>query len=330
MSEVKNVTITVPVGLNGWQQTGSVVINGMKVEFPMGVETQVPETAAALLEKLIEEAKGNAAEGSVGKYKQYVTDADGNAAWEDRLAYKTTGEIVNLAPTELTAGDDGGDGTNESFSLLSPWAVDIEAGKTYDVTYNGTKYACPALAFDQEGLTGCLLGNGNLAGVDGGNPDAPFAMVCLPNSMQAIDWNIFGMLKPQDGATAVTLSVSRVGTTSKTFAPEYLPNAGGSVVTAHAKIADLTVNNIVLEGCDMSLADLNDAYLSGKTVQIMCSDGTQVLRGLVNASDTTNGRTVLQMDVPRGVMVGGFFVVGIMEKDGVVTFEQIGRVLANE
>lgn len=262
--------------------------------------------------------------------KQLVTDESGKAVWEDRLAYKTTAEIVNLAPTELTAGDDDGDGTNESFSLLSPWAVDIEAGKTYDVTYNGTKYACPALAFDQEGLTGCLLGNGNLAGVDGGNPDAPFAMVCLPNSMQAIDWNIFGMLKPQDGATAVTLSVSSVGTTYKTIDPEYLPNTGGSVVTAHAKIADLTVNNIVLEGCDMSLADLNAAYLSGKTVQIMCSDETRVLRGIVNVSANVNGRTVLQMDVPRDVMNGGFFVVGIMETDGVVTFEKIGRVLATE
>lgn len=154
--------------------------------------------------------------------KQLVTDADGKVAWEDRLAYKTTGEIVNLAPTELTAGDDNDDGTNGGFYLYSTWAVDIEAGKTYDVTYNGTKYACHALAFDQEGLTGCLLGNGNLAGVDGGNPDAPFMMICFPNSMQAIDWNIFGMLKPQDGATAVTLSVSSVGTTYKTIAPELL------------------------------------------------------------------------------------------------------------
>lgn len=330
MSEVKNVTITVPVGLNGWQQTGSVVINGMKVEFPMGVETQVPETAAALLEKLIEEAKGNAAEGSVGKYKQYVTDADGNVAWEDRLAYKTTAEIVNLAPTELTAGDDNDDGTNGGFYLYSTWAVDIEAGKTYDVTYNGTKYACPALAHELAGLTCCMLGNTNLEGVDGGNPDAPFAMICFPNSMQANDWPMLGILKPLDGATAVTLSVSSVGTTYKTIDPKYLPDTDGGVVTAHATITDHTTDRIALEGCDMSFSDLCYAYLSGKMVQIMCSDGTRVLRGLVNASNTINGRTVLQMDVPRDVMVGGFFVVGIMEIDGVVTFEKIGRVLANE
>ena len=149
MSEVKNVTITVPVGLNGWQETGSVVINGMKVEFPMGVETQVPETAAALLEKLIEEAKGNAAEGSVGKYKQYVTDESGNVAWEDRLAYKTTAEVVNLESTVLEGEDENGDGSIDGLFLRSPWTADLLAGSVVTVTCNGTAYACQAIDYSQ-------------------------------------------------------------------------------------------------------------------------------------------------------------------------------------
>jgi len=256
MSEVKNVTITVPVGLNGWQQEGSVVINGMKVEFPVGVETQVPETAAALLEKLIEEAKENAAEGSVGKYKQYVTDGNGNVAWEDRLAYKTTAEVVNLAPTELTRGDDDG------FYLYSPWAVDIEAGKTYDVTYNGTKYACPALAHEQAGLTFCLLGNANLEGVDGGNPDAPFAMVCFPNSMQANDWPRLGILKPLDGATAVTIAVSNTIETVKTIDPKYLPE---NIVNEAPMIVTIDITTLTI---DQPYANVYAALLAGKPVQI--------------------------------------------------------------
>ena len=230
MSEVKNVTITVPVGLNGWQQTGSVVINGMKVEFPMGVETQVPETAAALLEKLIEEAKGNAAEGSVGKYKQYVTDADGNAAWEDRLAYKTTAEVVNLAPTELTAGDDGGDGTNESFFLLSPWAVELVAGSVVTVTYNGTVYECAAVdysQFESAAPAGAVaLGNMNaLSAIDieGSNPDAPFVLMALPNAGAADMGGRCGQFMPLDGAASVTIAVSSVVATYKTIDPEYLP-----------------------------------------------------------------------------------------------------------
>ena len=262
--------------------------------------------------------------------KQLVTDEIGNVAWEDRLAYKTTAEVVNLEATEMSGGDDNGDGTNDSFYLYSPWAVDIEAGTMCNVVYNGTPYACQALAFEQDGLTSCLLGNAEQVGVAGGNPEAPFVMVCFPNSMQAIDWNILGVLKPLDGATAVTIAVSSTIETVKTIDPKYLPDTDGGVVTAHATITDLTVDRIALEGCDMSLADLNAAYISGKTVQIMCSNETRVLRGLVNASATVNGSTVLQMDVPRDVLVGGFFIVGIMEADGVVTFEQIGKVVAGE
>lgn len=227
MSEVKNVTITVPVGLNGWQQTGSVVINGMKVEFPMGVETQVPETAAALLEKLIEEAKGNAAEGSVGKYKQYVTDADGNAAWEDRLAYKTTAEtvVVNLEETALTYDED-----DNSFYLLTPWAADLMVGDVATVRYNGTDYECKAVDGNaiQPDAQAKMVAMGNLAamgveGVEGGNPNAPFGMIAITNG--DLTEGLYGMLINLDGATAVTLSVTskHTRTTIKTIDPEYLP-----------------------------------------------------------------------------------------------------------
>ena len=49
----KMVTITVPVGLNGWQTRGRVIINGREYTFPIGVETQVPEPVAAHINKLI-------------------------------------------------------------------------------------------------------------------------------------------------------------------------------------------------------------------------------------------------------------------------------------
>lgn len=223
MSEVKNVTITVPVGLNGWQQEGSVVINGMKVEFPVGVETQVPETAAALLEKLIEEAKENAAEGSVGEYKQYVTDGNGKVVWEDRLAYKTTAEIVNLEETALTYAEDDG-----RFYLLSPWAAGLMVGAVATVTYNGMAYECNVVDGKaiQPDVPVKMVVMGNLAamgmeGVEGSNPNAPFALIAIPNG--DLTEGLYGMLIPLDGATAVTLSVSSVGTTYKTIDPKYLP-----------------------------------------------------------------------------------------------------------
>lgn len=50
----KMVPITVPVGTNGWLYSGEVVINGVSTEFPIGVETTVPEPVAYLLERMIE------------------------------------------------------------------------------------------------------------------------------------------------------------------------------------------------------------------------------------------------------------------------------------
>ena len=50
----KMVDITVPAGTNGWVYSGEVIINGVKVKFPVGTPTTVPEPAAALLNKMIE------------------------------------------------------------------------------------------------------------------------------------------------------------------------------------------------------------------------------------------------------------------------------------
>lgn len=48
------VEITVPTGTNGWLYSGEVIINGVKVRFPVGTPTSVPEPAAVLLKKMIE------------------------------------------------------------------------------------------------------------------------------------------------------------------------------------------------------------------------------------------------------------------------------------
>lgn len=185
-----------------------------------------PNVYSQIMELLNKGGGGNSLPETADPLKQLVTDESGNVAWEDRLAYKTTAEaeVVNLAATELTGGDDNGDGTNDSFYLYSTWAADIEAGTMCDVVYNGTSYACQALAFEQDGLAGCLLGNTEQTGVAGGNPDAPFVMVCFPNSKQAIDWPILGVLQPLDGATSVTLSVTskQTQTTVKPVDPELL------------------------------------------------------------------------------------------------------------
>ena len=49
----KMVEITVPDGINGWVYAGSVTINGVTVDFPIGIPTSVPEPVAELLKMFI-------------------------------------------------------------------------------------------------------------------------------------------------------------------------------------------------------------------------------------------------------------------------------------
>lgn len=99
-------------------------------------------------------------------------------------------------------------GANDMFYITGAWDMPPVVGNNCDVYYNGTKYPCEAVAVPEDAaLAPGSTAMGNLAdmGLDGivGNPDAPFAMVCLPEPMDGI----VGMLMPTDGATAVTLSI---------------------------------------------------------------------------------------------------------------------------
>ena len=159
--------------------------------------------------------------------KQLVTDESGKVAWDDRLAYKTTAEanVVNLEETALTYAEDDG-----RFYLLSPWAAGPMAGDVATVKYNGTDYECKAVDGKaiQPDAQAKMVAMGNLAamgmeGVEGGNPNAPFALIAIPNG--DLTEGLYGMLIPLDGATAATLSVTskQTRTTIKTIDPEYLP-----------------------------------------------------------------------------------------------------------
>ena len=219
MSEVKNVTITVPVGLNGWQQTGSVVINGMKVEFPVGEETQVPETAAALLKELIEEAEKRA-EDTAKPNNHYVgavtIPAGKHLTLEEGAGIKRADKVI-LPETALTGVEDDG---SLMFSLRFPWAVDLTAGIIHTVKYNGTGYECKAVTYselypDAGAPEGTLaLGNFSLngiEGVEGSNPDAPFVLLTYTNAVGAEEGGMYGALMSNDGATSVTLSIVEKG-----------------------------------------------------------------------------------------------------------------------
>lgn len=214
MSEVKNVTITVPVGLNGWQQTGSVVINGMKIEFPVGEETQVPETAAALLNELIEAAEKRA-EDTAKPDNHYVgavtIPAGKNLVLEEGAGIKRADKVI-LPETVINAIINSS-GQPDELMLTTPWETEPEAGKTYEVIFNGTAYECKGIAYEFLGaISAVVMGNVDELGVAGGNSDAPFRLVCMPNEVGTAE-GAYGMIELTDGSHpySVTLSIVEKG-----------------------------------------------------------------------------------------------------------------------
>lgn len=138
-------------------------------------------------------------------HQQLVSDADGTAVWVDRLAYAYTGKVEVLPETALTyMGEDEGFPVHAlSTSLMGV----LDEGKTYQVNYNDTAYDCPIVSAD-EGKA-LVLGKTSVLGFEGGNDDAPFALIVY-NDAETIEGmgGIGGMCASFDGATSVTISIS--------------------------------------------------------------------------------------------------------------------------
>ena len=265
MSEVKNVTITVPVGLNGWQQEGSVVINGMKVEFPVGVETEVPETAAALLKELIEAAEKRTENVPANNdYKGSLTVPAGHTLRIEKGAnFLNYGDSVDkrvIVPETVMPKDDGFD--NVTFVLTSQPLEQLTHGNSYEIGYNGTVYNCIAsdVGIELDGTANGVFMIGNMSMIpevviSGSNPDAPFA---LHISRVAIGQGqlepAYAMLIPLDGAESVTLSITeKVNVASG-------GGGGAGIVVVTIDGATLTI--------DQPYADVYAALLAGEPVQI--------------------------------------------------------------
>jgi hypothetical protein len=101
-------------------------------------------------------------------------------------------------------------------TILTPLSAVPEVGKTYAVSYNGTTYDCQALRFEDDGMVGVVMGNTDALGEPGGNTDAPFIVVLLPDGVMG-----YGQFMDMSGATSVTISVkgttSNAASGSKTF-----------------------------------------------------------------------------------------------------------------
>lgn len=198
---------------------------------------------AALSKRLIEVCgKLQSSDGAGGlpeggePYKQLVTDGEGNAVWEDRLAYD--GACVAILPeTALQGADDNGDGVTDSFYLTKPLNEPLVKGETYTVIYNGASYDC--VVPELEGMP--ALGNVDLA-MGTGDTGEPFVFIVMTDP-EANANGMYGAAMPLDGAASVTLSITKEAV--HTIDEKWLPASAREKLKVYAPDDTYTENGFI-------------------------------------------------------------------------------------
>ena len=147
-------------------------------------------------------------------YKSLVTDGEGTAKWEDRLAYETIGEINYLDEKTLAFSNAGGNMKMSSFTET----LAISSGDTVTVTWDGVPYTC--IADDTPGTL--MFGNMEILG-EGEDTGEPF--VFFLNSSRWI-------VETTDSSDSHVVSVSSYGVIVKKIDEKYLDISNVSALVA--------------------------------------------------------------------------------------------------
>lgn len=152
-------------------------------------------------------------------YQQLVTDGEGGAKWEDRLAYETEPVLTEIVPEETVSF------TNDSGVMVALWPPTFNAvkGQTYIVKFDGADYTCTCIRLGGEGAP-LVLGNLSLLKV-GDDTGEPFVMF----------YNMQWMSASSDSATEHTISISDKQVSISKIDKKYLPMAT-NIIPGIAKI----------------------------------------------------------------------------------------------
>lgn len=138
-----------------------------------------------------------------GANMQLVTDADGTAKWEDRLAYTNTIIQTMIEEQTVTTVENNG-----LFAASLSCSFGLETGETYTVNFDGTEYTCTASKFNSM----VYIGNISIIGI-GNNTEEPFFIVAQGSECV--------LSTPSSGTYIV--SVIYESTSFKQIGAQYLP-----------------------------------------------------------------------------------------------------------
>ena len=140
-------------------------------------------------------------------YQQLVTDGDGNAKWEDRLAYVVTEEQVTFSQENIAFTEQHGLYNSDYMPITA-----ISVGEKVRVDFDGETYDYIVSAPDGGSI---FIGNGSIIGISDDTGE-PF-LICYD-----IEEQIFQILTTLTSPTH-TVSISRVVETVHKIPQVYLP-----------------------------------------------------------------------------------------------------------
>lgn len=153
------------------------------------------------------------------------------------MYYEESGDTEILSNDQIVRIDDDGDGTVDGIGL--PIDLELVAGDTYIINYNGTDYTC--VGQDASALVGapCVcLGDLSSEGLAGNGE--PFAIMWCPTMLSAN--GVSGQVMPVDGVVPESLSIKSTAATihhipSKYIKDMYYEEAGAGVVLPETTIS---------------------------------------------------------------------------------------------
>ncbi len=169
-------------------------------------------------------------------------------------------EVVILPETETTVDAEAGQAP-----IMTPLSATPTAGATAKVTYNGTEYISPIIQqVDEGGLIGYMVGNTDaLAGLPGGNPDAPFAVALIPAGMEGM----YGVIFTLEDVPSITLSIVQTEGAASGGESE---GGGSGVFRVNAVVG----SGNAITSCDKTVQEVLAAIAAGKQCEAVLSSGT--------------------------------------------------------
>ena len=172
-------------------------------------------------------------------------------------------EVTILSETTFEEVDEG------MYASTTPFDTKPTGGMLCTVTYNGVEYKCVSAEVVNAQGTIIALGNLAMAGLEGGNTDAPFVMICAPDG----DNGVYSMVMAADSPASMTVGITAavVDEATKVYVDSKVDKVLEEIPEPEPGILTVTVDMMNLEVTNPShtYEEITEALNAGKAVQMM-------------------------------------------------------------